>query len=61
MTMKSPRQEAWEKYSGDGFAYNRRTNGKFWSKELGEDHNFWKMIDHDTELKALWTSTCNTT
>ncbi len=61
MTMKSPCWIAWEKYNGDGCAYNHWTNGKNWSKKLIEYHNSWKMVDHDNELKVLQTSTYNTT
>jgi hypothetical protein len=41
--------------------YNYRTNRENWSKELGEDCNFWKMVDRNIELKALWASSYNTT
>ncbi len=61
MTMKSPWKKTWEKYCEDGCAYNCQTNGKNWYKKPNKDHNSWKMVDYDIELKVLWTSTCSTT
>jgi hypothetical protein len=56
MTMKSPCQKSKKNTMGMGM---RRIVKQM--EKLGKDHNSWKMTNHDNKLKALRTSTYNTT